>query len=486
MAQFAYSFCLAMLHSLWQSALLMLLYLAAGHFFLQKKSPLAKRNFLFILLLSQVLLFAFSLFVFYSTSPLYSAGEGIGPAITGFLYNQRIEKAAPWIFLFYTLIISYRLIRSVYAWLAFKKKYKHGLQRPAVDLKLFTEMKAHQFGITRKITLWFSNTIHTPVTFGFFKPVILIPVALVNNISTRQAETLIIHELTHIRTNDYLLNWFLLFAETIFFFNPFIRSFCNRVRMEREKNCDLGVMAFEYSPALYAETLLQAERMKQLVPRFQLAAVNRKKQLLNRIRYFSGEMNLNPPTRFNMIIPVAGLMMMLMLFSSALLYKPGTLVPAPVAATTLPYMPFSSMETPESITYTTEPVTTAANAPVDRLAEVARQADDAAGKKLQELQPLVEELKKEAEALAAKQAELTFAMPVTTTEADGSKQVIIQEESSGSRSATVKTYSLRFENGQWVLEPVWSLSAKDIPEDSLLKKMDSSNGKRKRAVPAQQ
>lgn len=484
MAQFAYSFCLAMLHSLWQSALLMLLYLAANHIFLQKSSPLAKRNFLFVLLLSQALLFTLSFFIFYSGQQVVYTEDGIGKTISGFIYNQGIEKAAPWVFLGYTLVIIFRLANSVFSWISFKKKYKLGLQRPVVDLKLFTEMKAHQFGITRKVKLWFSNTIHTPVTFGFFKPVILLPVALMNNISTRQAETLIIHELTHIRTNDYLLNWFLLFIETVFFFNPFIRSFCNRVRMEREKNCDMGVMAFEYSPVLYAETLLQAEQMKQLVPGFQLAAVNRKKQLLNRIRFFSGEINFARPARFNMIVPLAGLMIMLLL-SSALLFKPGGLQNIAASATTLPYLPFGSIETPESRTYTAEPIANAVNPTINKPAEVDKQIS-VAEKKSEELQSVIDELGKEAEALAAKQAELTYVMPITSTETDGDKQIIIQEESSGSRSATVKTYTLRYENGQWILEPVWSLSAKDIPEDSLLKKMDSSNGKLKRVVPRQQ
>ena len=108
-------------------------------------------------------------------------------------------------------------------------------------------------------------------------------------------------------------------------------------------------------------------------------------------------------------------------------------------------------------------------------------------KEINELQPLVSRLEKETEALAAKQAEQNFIMPVAVTENDGAKQIIIQEESSGSgKSASVKTYSLRFENGEWILEPVWTISAKQIPEDSILKKMDSSNGRLKRIVPAQQ
>lgn len=485
MAQFSYSFCMAILHSLWQAGLLMLLYLVADKMFLRNNSPLLKRNFLFSILLSQGLLFTLTFFVFYSNSPLYSSEEGIGRTLSNLMNNQTMQAFAPWIFLLYSSIIGYKLVRSVYAWIRFKQHYKLGLQRPDVELKLFTELKTYQFGIKRKVKLWLSTNIHTPVTFGFFKPVILLPVALVNNISTRQAETLIIHELTHIRTHDYLLNWFLLFTETIFFFNPFMRQFCNKIKMEREKNCDLGVMAFEYSPVLYAETLLLAERMKQLVPGFQLAAVNRKKQLLNRIRFFSGDVNFNQPVRFNVLVPVLGLLL-LMLFSSAVLFQSGSAVSPSLqaSANAISYIPFNSVELPAA-SYVNDPVVSIKDLKTG-VPEIKKQMT-VIEKEINELQPLVSRLEKETEALAAKQAEQNFIMPVAVTENDGAKQIIIQEESSGSgKSASVKTYSLRFENGEWILEPVWTISAKQIPEDSILKKMDSSNGRLKRIVPAQQ
>jgi len=484
MAQFSYSFCMAMLHSLWQAALLMLLYLVADKVFLRNNSPLLKRNFLFTILISQALLFTGTFFIFFSNNSAYSTGEGIGNALTNILKNDTMKALAPWIFICYMAVISFRLVRSVYAWFSFKQQFKQGLQRPAVDLKLFTELKAYQFGIKRKVKLWLSTTIHTPVTFGFFKPVILIPVALVNNISTRQAETLIIHELTHIRTNDYLLNWFLLFAETIFFYNPFVRHFCNKIRMEREKNCDMGVMAFEYSPALYAETLLQAERMKQLIPDFQLAAVNRKKQLLNRIRFFSGDINFDQPMRFNIITPAIGLLL-LMFFSSAVLFQSGNVVLTAQAPGTIPYLPLNSIEMPVT-EYVNDPLPKADALQV-QVQNEAKNQPPAIGKKVKELQPLINNIEKETEAIVAKQqAEKYYAFPVTVTENDAARQIIIQEENSGSKSASVKTYSLRFENGQWILEPVWSISAKEIPEDSILKKMDSSEGRLKRRFPSQQ
>lgn len=487
MALFSYSFCMAIVHSLWQSALLVLLYLAATKTLLQKGAPLQKRNFLFFTLASQLVLTGLTFYIYYSGNSFYDAANGLEKSFSALGGNKILQNYSPWLFLLYCLVLSYKLAKTIYTWLQFRQRYKAGLQKPPVELKLFAAQKAYQFGIRRKITVWLSNTIHTPVTFGFFKPVILLPVALVNHISLAQAETLVIHELTHIRTNDYLLNWFLLSAETLFFFNPFIIRLCNIIRMEREKNCDMGVIAFEYSPVLYAETLLQAEKMKQLVPGFQLAAVNRKRQLLDRIRFFSGELDFVRSGRFNRMIPVMGLLLLL-LFFSALLVQP--LGPSDrtmeTSATAVPYLPVSSVELPPVYTNS---VSTGNNTLPSQTRELEKRVNNTATS-LNKVQEALKATETEVQAAAAAlevQPQTEFVMPAAVTDNDGSKQIIIQEESSGSSKAnSVRTYSLRFENGHWILEPIWTFAAKEIREDSLLKKMDSSMGRQKRMVPPQQ
>ena len=485
MAQFSYSFCMAMLHSFWQAALLLLLFILADNIFLRNNSPLAKRNFLFATLVSQLLLFIFTFFIYFSGTQTNSSFTDISKLVTTFSGNENIQAVTPWIFSIYIFIIFYKLIKAIYTWYHFKQQYKCGLQKPGIDLKLFTGLKAHQFGIKRKVKLWLSNSINTPVTFGFFKPVILLPVALLNNISTQQAETLILHELTHIRTNDYLLNWFLLFADTVFFYNPFISSLCNKIRMEREKNCDISVMAFEYSPALYAETLLQAERIKQLVPDFQLAAVNRKKQLLQRIRFFSNDKIFTRPFRFNIIAPLIGLVLLLLL-SSVILFNTGNSVSSINSASALPYLPFSNYLVPDA-DFAKNIIPGDKN--LEALAKEVEKQRPVIEKQIKNLEPVIKSIQRQSESIIAKQVEenpiaIGFAMPVAIKENNAARQIIIKEESSG--SASVKVYYLGFENGQWILIPEWALSAKEISTDSLLKKMDTSRDKIKRIFPPQQ
>lgn len=483
MTLFSYSFCMAILHSLWQAALLMLLYRVATNSFLKKDSPLGKRNFLFAMLLTQVFLFTYTFFVYYAE--LASPSEQLTRIFSGWPYSNTLQAIAPWVFGLYTAVILFKLTGSVYSWVRFQNQFRTGLQKAPVDLKLFTGIKARQFGITRNVRIWLSHTIHTPVTFGFFKPTILLPVALVNHISLRQAETLIIHELIHIRTNDYLLNWLLLLAETLFFFNPFVVYFCNSIRLEREKNCDMGVIAFEYSPVLYAETLLQAERMKQLVPGFQLAAVTRKKQLLERIRFFSGTMNFNQGNGLRGLIPTAGLLLCMLIGSSLLVRSVqvgNSSSPFEGSAATA-YIPASSIEIP-GIIGTDAPV-----AVKDQYVNSRNAGPEPAGTKERITSAKLTATNETVAVAENNPAEEIYLMPVAITENDGSKQIIIQEESSGSaKTSTLKTYALRFVNGQWILEPVWTISAKQVPEDSILKKMDSSAepARAKKIYPSQQ
>lgn len=83
-----------------------------------------------------------------------------------------------------------------------------------------------------------SAKIKVPLVLGHFKPVILFPIGLLANIPYQQAEAILLHELAHIRRNDYLVNLFQNTAEALFFFNPGFLLLSNWLRSQREHCCD--------------------------------------------------------------------------------------------------------------------------------------------------------------------------------------------------------------------------------------------------------
>lgn len=288
---FSYCLSLSLLHSLWQSALLLGMYAifsnTAGN-----SSPAAKRNLLLGMILLQVLLSLSTFFIYYSGSAAaitsYLADHFSGLAGTGSL----LYVMAPWITVMYTLAVFYKISALIYRWNHFKNGISGQKIKPGSDIRLFTKVKAWQFGIRRKVSIWYSSQVNGPVTFGHFRPVILLPVALVNNLTLEETESLIIHELTHIRHHDYLINWLLLCTETVYFFNPFISFIAGKIRLEREKNCDVHVLQFKYPAIGYAETLFKAASLKTARPPFYLAAAAKNAQLITRIRFFTRENNL--------------------------------------------------------------------------------------------------------------------------------------------------------------------------------------------------
>ncbi len=480
MAHLSYSFCMSMLHSLWQAGLLVIVYFFSEKILNNKISSLQKRNWLFILLLTQVTFFLFTFFIYYFNSEGTSNDNLIGKTVTGILSNENIIIITPWLFTIYLTVINYKMVRALYEWQHFKKLYYTGLQKPSIDLKLFTALKANHFGIKRKVKLWLSNSIKVPVTFGFLNPIIILPVALINLISMQQAETIILHELTHIKANDYLLNWFLIVAENIFFFNPFISSICKKIRLEREKYCDSNVIAFQYSPLLYAETLLQVQYIQQYIPQYQLAAVTEKKQLLQRIQFFSNEKNFTNQKSNRITIPLFSIL--LFLFLSATIYfqyQITTAKKAVVVTGTFPtYKSSGEINFPAVVTNIFESFSD------DKLqnivAEVVKQ-QPLIEKRLKDLKPLIQAIQDKVQAARAKEAgaieeqvETNYITPASIKENDATRQIVIKEEQSGSKNTTVKVYTVAFINDEWVLIPEWMVAAREINTDSLNTKLDTS------------
>lgn len=288
---FFYSFTETLLHSLWQSALLLIIYVCISAA-AKNMHPLQKRNALFVLVAAQLLFSGITFFLFATNSSFHQISIA---QLLNAGNESIISKYAPFVFYAWLLVASVKSGIILKQWLSFKKKLAVSFIRPSADLKMFTELKSYHLGIKRKVSLWFSEKIASPITYGFFKPIILLPFNLLNDISQEEAEAIILHELAHIKSRDYLLNWLLVAVEIIYFFNPFIKIIAQKIKLEREKNCDVQVINFEYPPIAYAQVLLRIAKRRHELRSFQLAAARRSSQLLQRVHFFSAEENF----RFN-------------------------------------------------------------------------------------------------------------------------------------------------------------------------------------------
>lgn len=194
------------------------------------------------------------------------------------------EPILPFLSFAYLLAIIYLFIRLYRQYYVTQKLFSTGTYKVKPELRVFLKHIAAQMGIKKDIGIWLSNRVDTPLTIGFWKPVILLPVATINHLSIQQAEAIILHELNHIRRNDYFINLLIACMDIILFFNPFVRILTNIIKNERENSCDDMVLQFRYDAGQYANALLLLEKNRMHAGSLTMNATGKnKKLLLNRV-----------------------------------------------------------------------------------------------------------------------------------------------------------------------------------------------------------
>ncbi|MFA4866560.1 MAG: M56 family metallopeptidase [Pedobacter sp.] len=142
-----------------------------------------------------------------------------------------------------------------------------------------------QLKFRQPIGFYLSDKINVPLVVGYFKPIILFPIGLISQLDMDQVEAILIHELSHIKRNDYLLNLIKTGIETLLFFNPFIWLSGKFINIEREHACDDLVLKFTGNPMTYAHALLKLELLKdKSAPAFSMAASGKNQHLYQRIK----------------------------------------------------------------------------------------------------------------------------------------------------------------------------------------------------------
>ena len=185
----------------------------------------------------------------------------------------------PYLTTIYLFVLAFKLGSLAFNYNATKGLRKYQLSKIAADHRIFVQEMSELFSLNRKVNIYLSEKIACPLTIGFLKPIILIPVAAVNHLTTEQMEAVILHELAHIKRADYLLFILQSFIDKIFFFNIFSAMLSNIIELERENACDDWVLQFKYNSMHYAEALFKLGRLKAL-PAVSMPFTGKKESLL--------------------------------------------------------------------------------------------------------------------------------------------------------------------------------------------------------------
>jgi beta-lactamase regulating signal transducer with metallopeptidase domain len=113
-----------------------------------------------------------------------------------------------------------------------------------------------ELGVRRPVQLLRSDAASVPVTWGAFRPKLLVP-AEADQWSDERRRLVLLHELAHIRRWDWLTQLLAHAACMLYWFNPLVWLAAQRMRIEREAACDDLVLATGARPSQYAQELLQ-------------------------------------------------------------------------------------------------------------------------------------------------------------------------------------------------------------------------------------
>jgi beta-lactamase regulating signal transducer with metallopeptidase domain len=102
-----------------------------------------------------------------------------------------------------------------------------------------------------------SDDAMEPSVFGMFRTILLWPVRITSRLSDEELETILLHELSHIRRRDNLTGALHLIVEAVFWYHPLVWWVGARIFHEREKACDEDVLRWGCASQVYAEGILK-------------------------------------------------------------------------------------------------------------------------------------------------------------------------------------------------------------------------------------
>lgn len=156
------------------------------------------------------------------------------------------------------------------------------------------EQLKQQLNIRKKVAFLASYKVLTPLAIGIFRPAILMPARLLTGLNNQQIEAILLHELAHIKRNDYLVNVLQTLIDILFFYHPAIWWISATIRNERENCCDDMVIKITGETGNYARTLilLKEQEINSKLPAMAFTGIkykfnNRIKRLFNQPPVFA-------------------------------------------------------------------------------------------------------------------------------------------------------------------------------------------------------
>ena len=181
------------------------------------------------------------------------------------------------------LLMLFFLVRSALC----MRRLRHSalpLQHPEAKRLYASCLK--ELNIRRRIPVYSTAFLKSPVMSGVFFPKVYLPIHLVSDYQEEDLRYIFLHELTHFRHRDPLIGWLMNLSSVLYWFHPLVRAALGAMRSDRELSCDEAVLSVLPASAYpnYGHVLIRfaGQTSFQTSP-FTASLSGNKSQLRNRI-----------------------------------------------------------------------------------------------------------------------------------------------------------------------------------------------------------
>lgn len=275
----------ALLHSLWQVALV-----AALIFVALRVIPRHNAQLRFVTayagLAASFLLFIVTWGICYRTIGAIEPVPGaIAPPAEGWQAVINTLGRTTWLIsLVWGIGFSWLGVRYGQALRATARLKHEGTSPVPADWEMRFRLWIERLGADPRAIILQSSRITTPLTIGTLKPIVLVPTGFFLRLPIDQAEAVLVHEIAHICRQDYLLGLIQALICNIFFYHPAIAYLSRQIDIEREYACDARVVEETGNTNALAQGLGKvALESRDLLPGFAMAADGGSTPLMDRI-----------------------------------------------------------------------------------------------------------------------------------------------------------------------------------------------------------
>lgn len=232
---------------------------------------------------SLVWLNVFVLLVFLHGVPAF--GTGAGSAIGA--HHAPLQLSLTWSLAILGIWVSLSLLRGFQ--LIYSAVRSHGMAKRATPVEVEPAVGALLCvrGVSggRRAELCTSREVERPSVFGFFRPRILIPPALLERLTAAELQQVVLHEMEHLRRGDDWTNLLQKVMLVLFPLNPVLLWVERRLCAERELACDDSVLRSSGARKGYAICLTRLAEYSMLRRSFTLVlgAWERQSELVRRV-----------------------------------------------------------------------------------------------------------------------------------------------------------------------------------------------------------